>query len=253
MKYNTRDFENVNLDFVVTESHRKYHIRCNPVQSSSSEIRNLDVEEMNKKSVLCELERQKEKLMEKGNVLQGKIAMKILSYSRINELKLMKQQKRISRLRTQGNAREKGKTLMKQQKRVYKIKIQSNTKKEGKTLMKQLKEVSKMKAQSKITREGNILMKQLKRTSMLKITSEKKKKIQKWTEKKLKDVQGMSMVDPSILATAAYHIIEGKWLRESTVGPEYCCDIYLQWCYKSNVLKLKISKYGQEILDRCYN
>ena len=41
---------------------------------------------MNKKSVLCELERQKEKLMEKGNVLQGKIAMKILSYSRINEL-----------------------------------------------------------------------------------------------------------------------------------------------------------------------
>ena len=121
--------------------------------------------------------------------------------------------------------------------------------------MKQLKEVSKMKAQSNITREGNILMKQLKRTSMLKIQNsiKKEEKIQKWTEKKLKDVQGMSMVDPCILATAAYHIIEGKWLRESTVGPEYCCDIYLQWCYKSNALKLKISKYGQEILDRCCN
>ena len=59
-------------------------------------------------------------------------------------------------------------------------------------------------------------MKQLKRTSMLKMQNSirKEEKIQKWTEKKLKDIQGMSMVDPSILATAAYHIIEGKWLRE---------------------------------------
>ena len=56
-------------------------------------------------------------------------------------------------------------------------------------------------------------------------------------------VQGMSMVDPSILDTAAYHIIEDDWLKETPVGPERCCDICLQWCYKSNVLKLKISKY----------
>ena len=56
-------------------------------------------------------------------------------------------------------------------------------------------------------------------------------------------VQGMSMVDPSILDTAAYHIIEDDWLKETPVGPECCCDICLQWCYKSNVLKLKILKY----------
>ena len=59
MEYNTRDLAKDNFDFVVTESHRKDDIRCNLVQSSSSEIRSLDVEEMGKKSVLCELERQK--------------------------------------------------------------------------------------------------------------------------------------------------------------------------------------------------
>ena len=59
MEYNTRDLEKDNFNFVVIESHRKDDIRCNPVQPSSSEIRSLDVEEMGKISVLCELERQK--------------------------------------------------------------------------------------------------------------------------------------------------------------------------------------------------
>ena len=59
MEYNTRDLEKDNFNFVVIESHRKDDIRCNPVQPSSSEIRSLDVEEMGKKSVLCEIERQK--------------------------------------------------------------------------------------------------------------------------------------------------------------------------------------------------
>ena len=62
----------------------------------------------------------------------------------------------------------------------------------------------------------------------------------------------MSMVDPCILDTAAYLIIEDDWLKETSVSPEYCCDICLQWCYKSNVLKLKTLKYDQEILDICY-
>ena len=55
--------EKGSIDFVVIESHRKDDISCNPVQPYSSEIRSSDVEEMNKKSVLCELERQKGKLM----------------------------------------------------------------------------------------------------------------------------------------------------------------------------------------------
>ena len=63
MEDKTHDLEKGNIDFVVTESHRKDDIRCNPVQPCSSEIRSLVVKEVNKKSVSCELERQKEKLM----------------------------------------------------------------------------------------------------------------------------------------------------------------------------------------------
>ena len=58
MEYDTSDLEKGNFDFAVTESDRKDDIRFNPVQSSSSEIRSLDVEAVNKKSVLRELERQ---------------------------------------------------------------------------------------------------------------------------------------------------------------------------------------------------
>ena len=35
------------------------------------------------------------------------------------------------------------------------------------------------------------------------------------------------MVDPSILDTAAYHVTEDDWLKEATVGLEYCFDICL--------------------------
>ena len=62
----------------------------------------------------------------------------------------------------------------------------------------------------------------------------------------------MSIVDPNILDTTVHRIIEDHLLNETTVNPKYCCDICLQWCYKSNVLKLNTSKYDQEILGRCY-
>ena len=45
MEYNTNDLGKGTTDFVVTESHRKDDIRCNPVQPFSSEIRSLNVEE----------------------------------------------------------------------------------------------------------------------------------------------------------------------------------------------------------------
>lgn len=60
------------------------------------------------------------------------------------------------------------------------------------------------------------------------------------------------MVDPSILDTEAYRIIEDDWLNKINVGSEYCCDICLVWCYRENVLKLKTSKYETSILDKCY-
>ena len=58
MEYNTSDLEKVNFDFVVAESHRKDNISCNSIQPSCCGMRSLDVKKMNKKSVLCELERQ---------------------------------------------------------------------------------------------------------------------------------------------------------------------------------------------------
>ena len=123
MEYSTSDMEKCHSDFVGTESHRKDDIRYYPVQPSSSEIRRLNVEEMNKKSVLCQLERQKEKLMacrETKSPVRRKrkyTARKDSNEnnSRINELKLMKQQKRISRLEKQSNTKKEGKTLMKQE------------------------------------------------------------------------------------------------------------------------------------------
>ena len=133
---------------------------------------------------------------------------------------LMKQLKRISRLKIQSSTIKEGKTWMKL-KRVSKIKIQRNTRKEGKTLMKQSKKISKMKIPSNITREGKILMKQLKRISRLKKQHQKRRTNRKMErEKAFEEVQGLSMVDCSFLDTAAYGIIEDDCLKEATVVPE---------------------------------
>ena len=70
-------------------------------------------------------------------------------------------------------------------------------------------------------------MKQLKRKA--ENTKQKKKKSKIERRKAFKKVQGMNMVNPNILDTAAYGIIEDVWLKETIVCPEYCCDIF-QWC-----------------------
>lgn len=59
MEYNTSDLEKGTIEFIVTESYWNDDIRCNPVQSSSE--MSLGVKEVNKKSIWCELERQKKK------------------------------------------------------------------------------------------------------------------------------------------------------------------------------------------------
>ena len=86
-----------NNDFVVTESHRKYDIRCNPVQLSSSEIGSLGAEEMNKKSASCKLQRQKKILMA-SNVAKENILKRKRKYTGMlqqdTRAKLMKQLKK---------------------------------------------------------------------------------------------------------------------------------------------------------------
>ena len=120
---------------------------------------------MNKKSLLCELERPKEKLMA-AEETESPVTRKRKYTARKgkNENTILRQDRRAKVDETT--------------KRISRLRIQRNTRKEGKTLMKQLKRVSKMKIQSNITREGPILMKRLKGQSRLKIqkASEKKKK-----------------------------------------------------------------------------
>ena len=129
----SNELHNTDDVFVVTESHRKYDIRCNRVHPSSSEIRSLGVEEMNKKSALCKLERLKEKLMA---CKEAKLPVRTKrKYAAIlqqdTRAKLMKE-KRISWLRIQSNTSKEGKTLMKQLKRILTLRIQSKTSKEEK-------------------------------------------------------------------------------------------------------------------------
>ena len=57
--------------------------------------------------------------------------------------------------------------------------------------------------------------------------------------KAFKKVQGMSMVDPSIFDTAAYCIIEGNWLKETSVSPDVVTFLTLEY---SDVQSREISE-----------
>ena len=67
-----------------------------------------------------------------------------------------------------------------------------------------------------------------------------------------KDVEGMSMVDPSILATPAYKILKEDFEAAIKEGPTYTCDICYKCEYRTNVIKLVPSKYEMEIFDKCH-
>ena len=280
--------EKGNSDFVIIESHRKYFIRCNPVQLSSSEKRSLDVEEMNKKSVLCELERQKENLMacketkssvrrkrkytarkgrNENTILQQDKQAKVYKTKKNIQVENTKQhQQRRKNLdeRTKKSIQDKD-TKQHQERRknldeTTKKNIKAENTKQHQERRKNLDKTIKKSIQDEDTKQHHKRRKSLDEATKKNIKAENAKQQQKRTkntkmerEKVFEEIQGISMVDPSILDTEAYHIIEDERPKKTTDGPEYYCDICLQCCYKSNVLKLKILKYDQEILDRCYN
>ena len=66
------------------------------------------------------------------------------------------------------------------------------------------------------------------------------------------DVKGRSMVDPSILHSDAYKIIEKDFLEEVNEGPEYKCEICICWNYKKSSLRLNSSRYDSETFKKCY-
>ena len=62
----------------------------------------------------------------------------------------------------------------------------------------------------------------------------------------------MSKVDPSILDTNAYKIIEKDFLEEINEGPEYKCEICICWNYKKSVSVLNSEKYDAVVFEKSY-
>ena len=88
--------------------------------------------------------------------------------------------------------------------------------------------------------------------------SDKKKKKEMRDNKKnerydiFKNVQTCSMVDPSILHTTAFSLIEEEFKNAIQEGPIYVCDICWKFEYKRNMIKLKDLKYDKELYEECH-
>ena len=71
-------------------------------------------------------------------------------------------------------------------------------------------------------------------------------------EAAFQEVKEMSKVDPSILDTNAYKIIEKDFLEEINEGPEYKCEICICWNYKKSVSILSSEKYDAAVFEKSY-
>ena len=65
-------------------------------------------------------------------------------------------------------------------------------------------------------------------------------------------VQGMSMVDPSILNTEAYGILRDEVFCAFKQGPEYECTICFKLEFKRTVIRLDPSRYDNKVFEKCY-
>ena len=65
-------------------------------------------------------------------------------------------------------------------------------------------------------------------------------------------VQTCSMVDPSILETDAFKLIQKEFSNAIRKGPTKICDICWKFEYRSNVMLLDYSKYEKNLFDKCY-
>ena len=79
-----------------------------------------------------------------------------------------------------------------------------------------------------------------------------RKSVQFDRDSAFEEVAGKSMVDPIILDTKAYKIIENDFLEEINEGPEYICEICICWNYKKSVLRLNIGRYDTVVFENSY-
>ena len=61
----------------------------------------------------------------------------------------------------------------------------------------------------------------------------------------------MSIVDPLILITEAYKIIQKDFINAISNGPTYIFDICIEFHFKDNVMNLNPSKYDERLLKKC--
>ena len=61
------------------------------------------------------------------------------------------------------------------------------------------------------------------------------------------------MVDPSILTTPAFRLIEEDFKSALQEGPTYICDICWKFEFQRNFIKLMEPKYQTDIYNKCTN
>ena len=64
-------------------------------------------------------------------------------------------------------------------------------------------------------------------------------------ENAFKAVENMSIVDPLILNTEAYKIIQKDFINVISDGPTYIFDICIEFNFKNNVMNLNPRKYDE--------
>ena len=62
-----------------------------------------------------------------------------------------------------------------------------------------------------------------------------------------------SVVDPSILTTPAFRLIEEDFKSALQEGPTYICDICWKFKFRRNFIKLMEPKYQTDIYNKCTN
>ena len=67
------------------------------------------------------------------------------------------------------------------------------------------------------------------------------------------NVQMCTMVDPSILTTPAFRLIEEDFKSALQEGPTYTCDICWKFKFRRNFIKLMEPKYQTDIYNKCTN
>ena len=65
------------------------------------------------------------------------------------------------------------------------------------------------------------------------------------------NVQMCSLVDPSILTTPAFRLIEEDFKSAIQEGPTSICAICWEFIFQENVIKLMESKYHTDIYNEC--